>query len=385
MFAETGSDLILHNVPTESPALNVRADESPLTRLLVGLDGCTRYEDEILLFLDVVQQATSADVAFWYRSGPGASSKIISRDKLHEPWCCETARRLVQKSRNLPPCPVTGLAPASAALVRISKRKGAWVVALGMDPDEPLDHRDVQNIMLARRMLRNHRRQSALFENLRNTLFSFIQGLTKALEAKDPYTCGHSERVARIAVRIAQKMGLSEQEVGDIYLAGLLHDIGKIGIRDEVLAKPGPLTEAEYLHVQQHPIIGDRILSGIAQLEHLIPAVRGHHERIDGNGYPDGLSGDDLHLMARILAVADACDAMMSPRPYRPSLPAGAIVHIMRQGAGTQWDAQVVDVFLQCSEQLFGISEKGIGDSVYAALDRHLDQPSVQWQNLRRR
>src|SRR5690606_286095 len=145
----------------------------------------------------------------------------------------------------------------------------------GTDADNPISRRDIETILLARRMLRNHRRQSALFENLRNTLFSLIQGLTKALEAKDPYTCGHSERVARIAVRIAEHMRLSEQEIGDIYLAGLLHDIGKIGIRDEVLAKPGPLTEAEYKHVQQHPIIGDRILTGIAQLEHLIPGVRG--------------------------------------------------------------------------------------------------------------
>lgn len=385
MTAETESGLILHNVPAATNATRLPTDESPLTRLLVGLDGCVRYEDQVSLFLEVIQQATKVDIAFWYKTSGTSSPRIIHSGQLSERWCQEVAQRLFAESSQLPPVPGTGQVPNSAALIRISKRKGAWLVALGTDADNPISRRDIETILLARRMLRNHRRQSALFENLRNTLFSLIQGLTKALEAKDPYTCGHSERVARIAVRIAEHMRLSEQEIGDIYLAGLLHDIGKIGIRDEVLAKPGPLTEAEYKHVQQHPIIGDRILTGIAQLEHLIPGVRGHHERIDGKGYPDGLAGDELHQMARILAVADACDAMMSPRPYRPSLPAGAIVHIMRQGAGTQWDADIVDVFLSCSEQLFGICEKGIGESVYAALDRHLEDHSIPFMNLKSR
>lgn len=382
LAAEFDSSVVLHNVQSgiELP------DEPPLERLLTGLETRTAYDEQIQLFLEVVRDATHADIVFWYRESE-KGDRVICGGDLPSWWCVEVARQLLAGSdppETLPPFQRSevGSRPlASAALVRISKRKSAWVVALGLDTSRPITRQDVERIRLARRILRNHRRQTALFENLRSTLFSLIQGLTKALEAKDPYTCGHSERVARIAVRLSQQMNLPEQQIGDIYLAGLLHDIGKIGIRDEVLAKPGALTESEYKHVQQHPIIGHRILKGIAQLEHLIPGVRGHHERVDGLGYPDGKSGNKISLMARILAVADACDAMMSPRPYRPSLPPSAIIQIMRQGAGTQWDAEIVEIFLKCSQELFGICEKGIGDSVFAALDRHLTDHSIPFLN----
>ena len=147
---------------------------------------------------------------------------------------------------------------------------------------------------------------------MRETLFGVVRCLSTAIDAKDPYTCGHSERVARISVRIGQEMGLSRGEVSDLYLAGLLHDVGKIGIRDEVLLKSGPLTKDEYTHMKEHPITGDRIVSKIKRLSYLCAGVRSHHERYDGTGYPDGLAGESIPLMARIIAVADSCDAMMA-------------------------------------------------------------------------
>ena len=154
-------------------------------------------------------------------------------------------------------------------------------------------------------------------------MFGIVQCLSTAIDAKDPYTCGHSERVARIAVRLGEVMNLSRGEISDLYLAGLLHDVGKIGIRDEVLCKPGPLTAEEEEHIREHPIIGERIISNVTRLAYLRPGVRGHHERFDGGGYPDGLAGEAIPPIARILAVADSCDAMMSARRYRPALAAG--------------------------------------------------------------
>src|SRR5262249_48902639 len=147
-----------------------------------------------------------------------------------------------------------------------------------------------------------------------------VNCLTATIEARDAYTAGHSERVARIGVILAEQMGLSHAEVSDVYLGGLLHDIGKIGIPDAVLQKDGPLTAQEYAHIKRHVVIGDRIVASIKPFDRLRPGVRSHHERFDGKGYPDGLAGADTPRLARILAIADACDAMMSPRRYRPAL-----------------------------------------------------------------
>src|SRR5439155_8767642 len=141
----------------------------------------------------------------------------------------------------------------------------------------------------------------------------------------------------------------------DLYLAGLLHDVGKIGIRDDVLQKPGRLTAEETAHIQEHPVIGDRLVCHIKPLQHLRPGVRNHHERWDGRGYPDGLAGEDIPLQARILAVADSCDAMMSARPYRSALPPVRIDAIMLEGAGSQWDPRVVEAFLACRHELYAI------------------------------
>jgi HD-GYP domain-containing protein (c-di-GMP phosphodiesterase class II) len=165
-------------------------------------------------------------------------------------------------------------------------------------------------------------------------------------------------------------MHLSRGEIGDLYLAGLLHDVGKIGIRDEVLCKPGPLTPEEQDHVQEHPTICDRIVSNVTRLAYLRPAVRGHHERFDGKGYPDGLVGVAIPRMARTLAVADACDAMMSARRYRPALAPARIETIFREGSGTQWDPEIVRAFFACRHDLYSVYQRGLGQSVYMAVER---------------
>ena len=161
-------------------------------------------------------------------------------------------------------------------------------------------------------------------------LAGVVRALTSAIDAKDPYTCGHSDRVARIAVRLADQLGCSSKDLETIYLSGLLHDIGKIGIDDQVLRKPGKLTEAEYEHIKVHAEIGYRILKDLKQLDQVLPVVRHHHEAWDGKGYPFGLAGEEIPLFARIVAVADAFDAMSSDRPYRKGIPDEKLDAILR-------------------------------------------------------
>src|SRR5262249_37761757 len=156
------------------------------------------------------------------------------------------------------------------------------------------------------------------------------------------YTFGHSERVARIAVELGDELGLQEEELNDIYLAGLLHDIGKIGVPDAVLTKPGPLDEEETRRLRQHVTIGHQILSDLQPLRNLLPGVLYHHERVDGGGYPEGLAGENIPMLARIIAVADSFDAMSTKRSYRDALQPTEVEAILKKGAGSQWDARVI-------------------------------------------
>jgi len=183
-----------------------------------------------------------------------------------------------------------------------------------------------------------------------------VRALTSAIDAKDPYTCGHSDRVARVAVRLAQELGLNAEQLNTIYLSGLLHDVGKIGIDDTVLRKPGALTHEEYEHIKTHAEVGYKILCGLRQLGEVLPVVLHHHEQWDGGGYPRGLAGEAIPLMARIVAVADAFDAMGSDRPYRKGMPEEKLDSILRAGAGKQWDAQVTDAFFRARGDIREIS-----------------------------
>jgi len=169
-----------------------------------------------------------------------------------------------------------------------------------------------------------------------------IRALAAALDARDPYTAGHSERVSQTAVVIARALDVPEAEVAVIRLGALLHDIGKIGLADDILQKPDPLTAEEYEQIKRHPALGARILRQVSFLEPHLPIVELHHERPDGHGYPFGLRADDIPLAARIVHVADAYDAMTSARAYRPARPLAAAMAELHLYAGTQFDADCV-------------------------------------------
>lgn len=185
-----------------------------------------------------------------------------------------------------------------------------------------------------------------------------VRTMSSAIDAKDPYTRGHSDRVARVSVRIAQELGCDDTTLRTLYLAGLLHDVGKIGIDDGVLRKPGKLTDGEYEHIKTHVEIGYRILRGLKKMGHLLPVVLHHHESWDGKGYPFGLSGTNIPYLARIVAVADAYDAMASDRPYRKGMEDEKLDNIFRNGAGVQWDPDVVAAFFRCRDDIRKISQR---------------------------
>ncbi len=182
---------------------------------------------------------------------------------------------------------------------------------------------------------------------LKKSHLDSVKALAGAIDAKDPYTRGHSDRVRRMSMRIGTKLGFSEERLENLVFGALLHDIGKIGIRDEVLQKKGPLTPEEYQYVQQHPLIGVKIVEGIDFFKNKIAMVRNHHEHYDGSGYPDGLIGDVIPLEARIIAIPDAFDAMTSLRPHRRAIPADEVIEEMEKEKGKQFDPGLLEIFLK--------------------------------------
>lgn len=179
-----------------------------------------------------------------------------------------------------------------------------------------------------------------------------VRALTSAIDAKDRYTHGHSDRVARISLRLATELGCAEETSNNIYLAGLLHDIGKIGIDDNVLHKPGKLSDEEYEHIKSHTVVGHHILLDLKQMDEVLPVVLHHHESWDGGGYPHRLPGEKIPLSARIVAVADSYDAMRSDRPYRKGMPEERIDGIFREGSGKQWDPRVIAAFFSAKADI---------------------------------
>jgi len=188
---------------------------------------------------------------------------------------------------------------------------------------------------------------SLLFGDVHGLMMGLLHSLTSAVDAKDSYTCGHSERVALLSRHLATEIGLPDAEVEQIYMAGLLHDVGKIGVPESVLQKTGRLTAEEFDQMKKHPEIGARILADVKQVKALIPGVLYHHERYDGKGYPTGLAGSAIPLMGRIICLADCFDAMTSNRTYRKALPLEVALTEIRRCAGTQFDPTLAESFLR--------------------------------------
>jgi len=268
-------------------------------------------------------------------------ARLVARFDNHD-WLQPVIRSHVQ--RTLLGADFPGLRNFILAPIGAGPRRLGWLFACNREeaefgPSEATLFNTVAGI------LATHLKNTALFHEHDELVVGFIRSLVSTLDAKDPYTRGHSERVALIARRLGQQLRLPQDDLDDIYLSSLLHDIGKIGIDDRVLRKPDRLTDDEMRHIQQHPLIGYQILSPLKTLHHILPGVRSHHEAYNGTGYPDGLRGNEIPLMARIIAVADSYDAIGSNRPYRPGMPLDELEALFHEGSGTQWDPAIIDAY----------------------------------------
>ena len=377
---------ILATMPWASPkeyALRPQSVDTAwdaLERFIQALQGGGKPSDFYRDVLSAVREGTEADIVFLCNDQTGEVLGAVGDNVPFPHWYHQLTRKLAidhpsggiwkPSEAAWKDGPSVTPEPSAAIVLPVKSPRSCWLIALRFRDYHAFAAADLRVARVIWQLHVDHHRHDRVQDKLKETLFGVVRCLSAAIDAKDPYTCGHSERVARIAVRLGEEMGLTRGETSDLYLAGLLHDLGKIGIRDSVLCKEGPLSDEEYLHIQEHPVTGERIIANVTRLAYLRPGVRGHHERFDGKGYPDGLVGEAIPRMARILAVADACDAMMSARRYRSALSEVRIEEIFREGAGTQWDPRIVQHFLACRHELFAVIQRGLGQSVYFAVER---------------
>lgn len=226
-----------------------------------------------------------------------------------------------------------------------NSRRFGWLIHC----NAPREFGSVQASLLQSiaKILGTHLQNRELYSQNEGLLTSFVRSMVSTIDAKDSYTRGHSERVALVAKCLGEEMGLAAQDLEDIHLSGLLHDIGKVGVDDRILRKTEKLDVDEFEQIKKHPEMGCQILMGLENLQHVLPGVRHHHESFDGHGYPDGLAGTEIPLMARVMAVADAYDAMGSDRPYRKGMSLERLETTFRENVGPQWDPQIIDAYFR--------------------------------------
>ncbi len=305
-------------------------------------------------------------------------------------FTCQTAATAEQAlellERNLTPIVVTDLRMPGLGglwLVREIRRRwpqvGVIVLTAGHDPEatseclqagahhyffKPIKLDEFRHVLETTwrtyHLEQENRRQRSELERavrrqtrrVRRTFLSAITSLARTVEERDPYTAGHSRRVRRYCLELAAAIGLDLEQRRLLGLAAQLHDIGKIRIPDAILHKPGPLTEEEIAIVREHPATGERILAPVVRSRAVLAGIRGHHERLDGSGYPDGLRGAQVSLLARLIAIPDCFDALTTSRAYRAALPVSEAVEILRDGAGSHFDPDLVAAFVRIVPRL---------------------------------
>jgi len=272
--------------------------------------------------------------------------RLIDRCRAHD-WSRPLVRNGIESS--LLGSEFPGLRSLIVVPITEGAHRSGWLISCNVADGLEFGTVEASLLNSIATILGTHTRNIDLYQQQEELIVSVVRSMVSTLDAKDPYTRGHSERVAKVARRLGEQMALPTEDLDDIYLSGLVHDIGKIGIDDRIIRKPGKLTDAEFDQVKMHPTIGYDILKGIRNLQQVLPGVRHHHEQVDGRGYPDGLTGHEIPLMARIMAVADAYDAMTSNRPYRKGMPVERVEAIFSSGRGTQWDPVVLDAYFQIS------------------------------------
>jgi putative two-component system response regulator len=328
--------------PTNSPTVTVVDDEPSVVDVLVRAARSWRY---------VCQAATSAEQALELMEKrptpvvvtdlrmPGRGGVWLVRE-IQQRWP-EVSIIVItagQDAENVNECLNAGAHHYFLKPIKLDEFRHALAATMRtyrLQRDQLSSQRHLERIVLKRT------------RQLRRTFLSAIDSLVRSLEARDSYTSGHSRRVRDYAVRLAEQLGLNPRDCKQISLAAKLHDIGKLGLPETILNKQGSLTSEEIDAVREHPVIGERILLPIIRSRTVLSAIRGHHERFDGLGYPDRLAGERIPLHARIISIVDCFDAMTSSRAYREAMPHEQAVELIRQGTGTQFDPRLVPAFLR--------------------------------------
>ena len=308
-------------------------------------------------------------------AGAGNSFSLWSDEALIDESACRNIVERFRERASAFPVVVNNpqehdIDPAIDSLILVEIKHGGklsgWLMACNhVKPTGPVPHWvqegfttvEANLILTAASILATQLHNMRLLRQKEQLFTDVVRAMVNAVEARDQYTCGHSERVALFARELARESGLPNPECDRIYLTGLLHDVGKIAIPDAVLQKPGALDDKERSVIETHTDAGWRILHPLSQLGEVLPGVLYHHEKFDGTGYPDGLTGKDIPRDGRILAICDAYDAMTSDRPYRKGMPQEKAISILESGAGTHWDPDYVKHFFNAMPEIIRIRE----------------------------
>lgn len=332
------------------------------------LEGCNSYS---ILTVDDDQLITSTLQAYFQRSGYRVDTEnnplkaiekirenhydIVLLDFLMSPICGDKVIEEVRTfDKEIYIILLTGhksMAPPLKTLRELDIQ-GYYEKSDRFDQLELLVESCVKSIKQMRVIREYQQKLSEMYQTLNDNYTETITLIRSLVDARDVYTRGHSDRVAALAKKIGEKMGKEQKDLDRIHLAGLFHDIGKVGVPDEVLLKPGRLTEEELEVIRRHPVQGERILSSLTLFKDIAPIVCCHHERVDGTGYPNHLKGEEIPQEARIIAVADAFDAMASDRKYRKRMSIDSILEEIGDRRGTQFDPEAADALLELAEEL---------------------------------
>jgi HD-GYP domain-containing protein (c-di-GMP phosphodiesterase class II) len=302
-------------------------------------------------------------VAIWFREGEQVLPELAGRLTASGTLPCtpelliEQGRRLCDRSASQPWTHIllrdknelATLARAEVLAEAISRgRSNVGVLLAGnkQGDDQDVSSEETQLLSATANFISVFHENMARFADLRGQFIGTIHCLSAAIDAKDPYTCGHSDRVALLASKMAAAMGMDRETVEQYRIAGLLHDVGNIGVPESALCKMGRLTDDEFAQIKRHPEIGYKILHDIPAMEQILPGVLHHHERWDGHGYPRALPGEKISMIGRCLALADTFDAMSSNRSYRKAMQRDVVLAEIKRTAGSQFDPKLADVFL---------------------------------------
>jgi len=265
---------------------------------------------------------------------------LIVHDVMKDPrWYRKADEKTGFQTKNMICVPVRSKGKVIGVIQAINKKRGRWTKG------------DLLLLEYFSNQLSIAIENARLYEELKRTFFETSQALAEAIEMRDPYTGGHTQRVMTYSIAIAEEMGLSKEEIDKIRIAAILHDVGKIGIEDSILRKPSGLSDEELKRMMEHPRIGEEIVKKVSSLKEIAVIIRAHQERFDGKGYPDGLKNGEIPLLARIIAVADTFDAMVTDRPYRKGMSVDLALEELKKNRGIQFDPDVVDAFLRVFEK----------------------------------